>query len=290
VPLFQSQFPYVSTALPPPNQYVQNRTNLPLWPGVDNAAGLLINSPNSPASFFKSSDTKRSYLLRITANRDVTHPMGAGGVGVDDAAIYAQYRSFAADGTGVQQRGINASSRHSGTTGNSIGNLISTNAGTTVTLNGDDVALTCVNEDYALATGGVSGVLDLLHLHEGADAVGGEFGIRIRNQKKNGSQIGSFIKIQNDAPATTMFKHGLDMQEAADAGTGVSTLLGDVVLGTKDANGLPAIIASGDAVNDAAIVAQVGADTLWADGSLYISVLDGAGTLWQKRNDVWTSI
>jgi hypothetical protein len=284
-----SQFPYVSTGLPIPTGYVSNPNNTPLWPGIDNAAGLLIDSPNDPSSFFKASDTKRSYLLRVTGERDVTHPMGVGGVGVDDAAIFARYRSRAADGVGCQQRGINASVNVRGTSGGSIGNLISTNASTATTLAGDDVGLTVVNENYAPATGGVSGALDLLHLHEGPNAVGGEFGVRIRNQKKNGSQAGSFIKIQNDVSATTMFKHGVDLQGAAAAG-GVSTLLGDIVLSSKDANGLPAIIASGAAVNDGAIVAQVGADALWADGSLYISVVAGAGTFWQKRNDVWTSI
>jgi len=53
---------------------------------------------------------------------------------------------------------------------------------------------------------------------------------------------------------------------------------------------LPIILAFGVAASDGAIVAQVGADDTIADGSLYISSLDNAGTFWQKRNDVWTSI
>lgn len=57
-----------------------------------------------------------------------------------------------------------------------------------------------------------------------------------------------------------------------------------------DANKLPAILASGTATSDATIVTDIGADTLWADGSLYVGILDGAGTLWQKRNDVWTAV
>lgn len=46
----------------------------------------------------------------------------------------------------------------------------------------------------------------------------------------------------------------------------------------------------GTATDDAGIVAQVGADALWADGSLYISAVQGAGLLFQKRNDVWISV
>jgi hypothetical protein len=47
---------------------------------------------------------------------------------------------------------------------------------------------------------------------------------------------------------------------------------------------------SGAANTDGDIVTEVGADTLYADGSLYISVLDGTGNLWQKQNDVWVDI
>lgn len=62
---------------------------------------------------------------------------------------------------------------------------------------------------------------------------------------------------------------------------------GDYLVVGKDANGLPCAIFCGSGTSDATIVTDVGADTLWADGSLYISCVDGAGTLWQKQNDVW---
>jgi hypothetical protein len=58
----------------------------------------------------------------------------------------------------------------------------------------------------------------------------------------------------------------------------------------QDANGLPAMIFVGAAANDAAIVAEVGADTLWADGSMYVQVLDGTGKLFIKIADLWTSV
>jgi hypothetical protein len=53
------------------------------------------------------------------------------------------------------------------------------------------------------------------------------------------------------------------------------------VLGT-DTNGLPVAMFC--------IVTAVGADTLWADGSLYVSAVDGAGLLFQKQNDVWVNL
>lgn len=70
--------------------------------------------------------------------------------------------------------------------------------------------------------------------------------------------------------------------------SGVSEI-GGVVLG-RDDTGLPVMLFIGRATSDGTIVTEVGADTNYADGSLYISAVDGAGTLWQKRNDTWTSI
>lgn len=57
-----------------------------------------------------------------------------------------------------------------------------------------------------------------------------------------------------------------------------------------DATGRSVILAFGVATSDATILAQVGADNTIADGSIYLSIVAGAGTFWQKRNDVWVSI
>ena len=54
------------------------------------------------------------------------------------------------------------------------------------------------------------------------------------------------------------------------------------------ANGEPVVLAVGDATSDAEIVAELGADANYADGSLYLST--GTGLLFQKRSDVWTSV
>lgn len=65
---------------------------------------------------------------------------------------------------------------------------------------------------------------------------------------------------------------------------------GDYSVVGSDANGLPCAIFSGSATTDAGIVTAVGADTLWADGSIYISCVDGAGKVFQKQNDVWVDL
>jgi hypothetical protein len=54
--------------------------------------------------------------------------------------------------------------------------------------------------------------------------------------------------------------------------------------------GDPGGIFFGAATDDAGIVAQVGADSTIADGSIYISFVDGAGKLFQKQNDVWVDL
>jgi hypothetical protein len=65
---------------------------------------------------------------------------------------------------------------------------------------------------------------------------------------------------------------------------------GEYLIIGEDANGLPAILTSGSATDDAGIVTDIGADTLWADGSLYVSVVDGAGKLFIKQNDTWVDL
>lgn len=82
--------------------------------------------------------------------------------------------------------------------------------------------------------------------------------------------------------STQKFRYGLYNQKAS--------VLGDIKVQAEDAASLPCVIFSGPGTSDGTIVTDVGADTLWADGSLYISVVDGAGLLFQKQNDVWVNL
>lgn len=62
-----------------------------------------------------------------------------------------------------------------------------------------------------------------------------------------------------------------------------------IILGVN-AVGEKVVLLVGTATSDGTIVTEVGADTQFADGSLYLSVVNGSGALFQKRNDTWTSI
>ncbi len=83
-------------------------------------------------------------------------------------------------------------------------------------------------------------------------------------------------------PAPVATTSGVDKALLPDTNIGV--------LGTESVGGRLVIIAWGVATDDASIVAQVGADALYADGSIYHSVVAGAGSIWIKINDVWTAI
>ncbi|MFA5054022.1 MAG: hypothetical protein WC565_08175 [Parcubacteria group bacterium] len=99
----------------------------------------------------------------------------------------------------------------------------------------------------------------------------------------NGAALASGTSIGfGNAHLTTAWTYGF----ANAAGSA----LADIKLQGEDANGLPCCIFSGVATDDTSIVAQVGADTLWADGSVYFAAVDGAGKIWQKRNDIWVDI
>lgn len=63
---------------------------------------------------------------------------------------------------------------------------------------------------------------------------------------------------------------------------------GDYLIIGEDANGLPAILTSGSAASDGDIVSAIGGDALFADGSIYVSVVAGAGKLFLKANGTWT--
>lgn len=76
---------------------------------------------------------------------------------------------------------------------------------------------------------------------------------------------------------------------AHDGYNAAAPLKGFALVGV-DAGALPCGIYFGVATDDAGIVAQVGADNTIADGSLYISIVAGAGKLFQKQNNVWVDL
>lgn len=122
-----------------------------------------------------------------------------------------------------------------------------------------------------------------------ANAPAASYGVVVRNRTDGvyTTPTAAFKAINDATSSCKGWDYGLDLMSAS----GVKTVdKGDIRCSQQDANGLPCVIFTGTAASDGDIVTDVGADTLWADGSIYISVVDGTGTLWQKRADTWTSI
>jgi hypothetical protein len=59
------------------------------------------------------------------------------------------------------------------------------------------------------------------------------------------------------------------------------------VMGAQSIDGRAIVMAYGQATTDAGIVADIGADSLYSDGSIYFSTVATGGILFQKVNDVW---
>ncbi len=116
----------------------------------------------------------------------------------------------------------------------------------------------------------------------------GNAGIRI-DQRTDGvyANLPDAIAIRNrGTSASKGFQYGINFFDSRAATCDIA----EIRFMTTDAGSLPAIFASGTATNDSGIVSDVGADSLYADGSLYISVSDGNGKLFQKQNDVWVDL
>ena len=228
--------------------------------------------------FFRGGAAQKTYMLYVGGDRTSAHVATGDS---NDALIRANHNNYAANDTNFIMRGINVSltNRSGGTIGrmeNSLG--VQGKSGGTIT---NLIGLTVTPENYGTVST-LFGGIDVVMKNEGAVATT-EFGIRLRNENNSlATAVGSAVLVA-DTGANVGWNYGLDMG-------GASIAKAEVRMATADAGSLPCIIASGTATDDAGIVSDVGADTLWADGSLYISVVDSAGTLWQKRNDIWTSI
>ena len=115
----------------------------------------------------------------------------------------------------------------------------------------------------------------------------GNAGLRI-DQRTDGvyTNLPDGIQLRNRGTSSCKgFRYGIDFYDSRAA----SCDLGEIRFMTADGSGLPAILTSGTATDDSGIVSDIGADTNWADGSLYVSVSDGAGKLFIKTADTWTS-
>lgn len=250
--------------------------------------GLQINlGPND--DFFCHTGARKSWGVYIAGDRPDTAVMGGD---ANDMILRLGYTNYAVNTpAGSYARGLDISmtNRTAGTLSGLQGGFISVrqrSSGDCGSLEG--LQIDCkIDSGMGAPTTDISGLRVELDLCANAPAE--SYGIVVR-QRTDGvyTAPGAAFKAYNDGTSSCPgFLYGLDLFSSTTVGT-VSRA--DIRLHSADASAVAAVIASGPGTSDATIVADIGADALYADGSIYIGVLDGAGTLWQKVNDTWTQI
>jgi len=144
-----------------------------------------------------------------------------------------------------------------------------------------------IDSGKTAATTEISGLRVELNLCANSPAA--SYGVVVRNLTDGNytEPTAAFKAINDGTSGCEGFDYGLDLMSAA----GVSTVrVAEIRFSGQDEDNRPLAYFSGVATDDAGIVAQVGADSLWADGSEYVSYLKGGGLKFQKRNDVWTAM
>lgn len=252
----------------------------------DYARGLYINGGSD--SFFAHTGAHKSRLVYLSGTRAAAVAGGDSNdmmleIGYDNTAVNTPAGHYA--------RGISVglNNKTAGEISNLEGAFISVrqrSTGAVAVLEG--MQIDCkVDASKAAITSELTGAR--VEFDVCANAPDASYGFVARNRTDGvyTTPMAAFKAINDATSGCKGWQYGLDL----GSGSGVKTVeLGDIRTSQQDANGLPCVIFTGTATSDGDIVTDVGADTLWADGSIYISVVDGAGTLWQKRNDTWTSI
>ena len=257
--------------------------------------GIRIDGGSTTTGFFTHVGAYKSRLFGLTGERPATGAV-AGGDSNDMLTDWSYTNRAANTPAGHYARGLNLSlnNRASGTIDALQGAFVS------VRQRGDGGAITNLR----------GAQFDVVHNVGGTAATGQEEGVRVEFQMEaNGpthadtTGNAAFIADQRtDGVYTNLpdgyalrnrgtssckgWRYGFDFYDSRAATCDVA----EIRMMTADAGGLPCIIASGTATNDAGIVTDLGADTLYADGSLYISVVDSAGKLFQKQGDEWIDL
>ena len=153
--------------------------------------------------------------------------------------------------------------------------------------------------DLTVASGAyLSGICIDSSVHGSATVTGNFDGVDIKTSSgkekwKKGISIrdaAAVIGVDIGACATGLNFSGACTNAAISMDSGTFAALDHEIQMRNTVTGDKTIIASGSAAADGDIATAVGANADIADGSLYLSVVDGAGKLFCKQNDVWTDI
>jgi hypothetical protein len=119
-----------------------------------------------------------------------------------------------------------------------------------------------------------------------SNAPASSYGVVVRNRTDGANtQPTAAYKAYNDGTTSCKgFTYGVDLY-----GSAARTALADIRLASADSDGVGGLILSGAGTDDGTIQADLVARGITAaHGSLYLSVVKGAGSAWSNKNGTWT--
>lgn len=145
---------------------------------------------------------------------------------------------------------------------------------------------TKIDSGKAAATTAVEGLRVEMDLC--ANSPASSYGVVVRNRTDGVYTVPTAaFKAYNDGTSSCKgFTYGLDLY-GADA----RTALAEIRLASADSDGLGGLILSGTGTDDTTIAADLAARGISAaHGSLYLSIVKGAGSAWSNKNGTWTVV
>lgn len=239
-------------------------------------------------SFFTGTGVQKSWLMLIAGDRD-SAVMGGDS---NDMLLKVDYTNYAVNtpaGSYARGASFQINNRTTGAITSLEGMFIGVrqrSTGAVGTLEGlqidckVDASMTAISSELT----GARVEFDVC-----ANAPSASYGFVARNRTDGvyTAPMAAFKAINDATSSCVGWQYGVDLMSAA----GVKTVQhADIRFSQQDGNNLQSGMWIGTATDDTSIVADVGADSTIADGSLYVSIVDGGGLLFQKRNDTWTSI
>jgi hypothetical protein len=254
------------------------------------AYGFYINGGSD--QFFAHTGANKSRLVYIGGTRST---VVAGGDS-NDMLLDMGYSNYAINTpAGHYARGIQVSMQNRGT-----GEIDSLNGiFSSVRQRGDGDAITSLfaikadvitNVGAEVPSGEVSALHAEFQLETNCPAAGNEtggYGV-IVIQKTDGRYtplpVAGFALRNRGTSSCLGWTYGLDLLDSR-----ARTALADIRLASADSDGIGGLILSGAGTDDTSIQADLTARGITAaHGSLYLSVVKGAGSAWSNKNGTWT--
>ncbi len=248
------------------------------------AYNLVLENTN----IFTSTGANKAFGLYITGGRE-SAVMGGD---AHDMQLKVDYANEAVNTpAGSYARGISCQMNNSGSgaIGSLQGGFIGVrqkSTGTCPTILGLQID-TKVDAGKGDPTAAIEGLRVEMDLGD-ASAPASSYGVVVRNRTDGAAtQPTAAFKAYNEGTSGCKgFTYGVDLY-----GSAARTALADIRLASADSDGLGGLILSGAGTDDTTIKADLVTRGISAPhGSLYLSIVKGAGSAWSDKNGTWTVV